>query len=280
MQKLLARALIATLVVGVPLAAWAQPPRPEAAVMKRIDSLKRDARRAFRVNKLDDAMSLFQQVLALQKSPDDELLFNLSFIAWEKKRCEQYLLYAAGFLYIAPGDEAAVEVKNKQQRCLKRTPNSATLGIESQRPKSVEIRLNDVVVGRTPIHGLVLAPQQYTVTANTPLFHPYEETVTLAERVETRHRVKMRKRVFKGDLEVTTEPAGATVFLDNVRVGKSPYTRKQLDTRRYLIRVEMNGWDRWVRYVAVEKNSKTRVDATLEKTGTHVPIPPLPPQDE
>jgi hypothetical protein len=76
-----------------------------------------------------------------------------------------------------------------------------------------------------------------------------------------------------------TSTAGVTVFLDKVNVGKAPYSRDKLPARRYLVHLEKPGWDRWVRYITVVRGETQTVEAKMEATGTHVPIPPLPRND-
>ncbi len=277
MSYRLIAAIVAALFLLPPTATAQVDQRP--ANSKEIERLKTEGRRLFRVNKLSEALEKFEAALALSKTPDDELLFNLSFITWEQKMCEKYLLYTTGFLYMSPRDKEAAQKKDKRNKCANRIGGAGTLSIESIRPKSVEVRVNEVVVGRTPVYGLRLAPGDYNIEAETELYHEYNRTATVEEGTEARHKIKMRKRIFKGNVEVVTTPPGATVYLNHAKVGKSPWKRENLDTKRYLIRIEKPGWDRWVRYISVKKGETEKVEATLEKTGMTVPIPPLPKQD-
>jgi hypothetical protein len=42
--------------------------------------------------------------------------------------------------------------------------------------------------------------------------------------------------------------------------------RVALDTGKHLVRFELVGWDRWVRYVTIEKEATEDLEATLEQT--------------
>ena len=277
LTRLLICALTTTILAVPARSALAQDER-DPATLQQITKLKEEASKLFRRNNPKEALTKFQQVLELQYQPDDELLFNMAFIAWDLKLCREFVLYSTGFLYMAPGDKQAGELKSKRARCLKRA-GSAKLAIESVRPKTVEVRVSNVVVGRTPVYELQFVPGDYQIIARDELYHNYNETETLDPNIESRHRINMRKRQYKGHIEVTTDPPEAVVYLDEVKVGPAPYKRKELPTRRYLVRIEKEGWDRWVRYISIDKGQTTQVPATLEKTGTTVPIPPLPKND-
>ncbi|MFT7622765.1 MAG: hypothetical protein ACI9WU_001940, partial [Myxococcota bacterium] len=110
--------LLLAILLLVPATATAQTaPRPDAEIAKEIERLKREGRRMFRVNKLEDAQGKFEAALAISKLPDDELLFNLSFISWERKQCDKFMLYAAGFIYVSPGDKEIPGLRSKLVRC-------------------------------------------------------------------------------------------------------------------------------------------------------------------
>ena len=85
--------------------------------------------------------------------------------------------------------------------------------------------------------------------------------------------------MYKGSITVNSDPPGAKVWINDTLAGKAPISRKGLDTKKYLIRIEKDGWDRWIRYVEVLRDANVTVDAKLENTGVQVPIPPLPRND-
>ncbi|MGH9257543.1 MAG: PEGA domain-containing protein [Vicinamibacterales bacterium] len=65
-------------------------------------------------------------------------------------------------------------------------------------------------------------------------------------------------------LELASRPAGATVYLDDVRVGVTPVTINdvRLGTRR--VRIELTGHRPWITSVEVEAGAHLRLGASLE----------------
>ena len=152
------------------------------------------------------------------------------------------------------------------------------LTLNSQ-PRSVEVRLNNVILGRTPLGEIQLGPGAYQVSVERVDYQKYASEITIQPSLETRHNIRMTKVVYKGTLTVKSQPKGARVWINDDLVGQAPITRKGLDTKKYLVRIEKDGWDRWIRYVEVLRDAVVTVDAKLEKTGVNVPIPPLPRND-
>ena len=276
---MLRRALVALVLSALlaPSMAWAQS---EEDAQKQLARVYFEARKLIRKNKIPEAISKLEEGLAIG-SPNESLLFDLAKLAGESKQCDRAILYLTGFLYLAPGDPDAKGLDAKRQRCIKSFKSIATINIESTHPKSVEVRMNNVVVGRTPVYSLKLPPGEYTLTAKDELYLPYSETIHLDAGVELRERFAMKKKRFKGSLEVKVDPADkdVSVYLNEVNMGSAPFKREGLVTQRYLVRIEKPGWDRWIRYVTIERDETTVVDARLEKTGTMVPIPPIPHDD-
>lgn len=261
-----------------PRVATAQEGDDNTSRIQRIEKLKADALRLGQRGKFTDAVALFEEALSLLELPDEDVLFNLVLLSEQLADCKRIILYSTGYIYLSPGDPEVPKMEGRRTRCMRRVAQPGLLSVEST-PKRLEVRVNNVIVGRAPITDLPLAPGEYEVRAEAVDHHPFKQTVALDAGLETRVRVRLEKMVFQGNIEVITEPAGATVYLDNVQVGAGPWSRENLQTRRYLIRVEMDGWDRWVRYVRVERDRTIKVHAELEQTGTQVPIPPLPDND-
>lgn len=234
-----------------------------------------DGERLAKRGKYAASLEKLSQILALSEYPDPVLLYNMGTIAEAAKDCRKVVLYMTGFLYQSPGDKQARQLRGKIDRCLRGDKGSGLVVIEST-PRDVEVRVDHVLVGRAPILDLRLPGGSYTVQSTQPGYHPYKGTVTVDVGLEAKHTYRLEKKIYKGNLTVKTTPPGATVWLDNVKVGPAPYTRKGLATRSYLIRVEMKGWDRWVRYVSIERDQTLDVEVKLENTGTQVPVPPLP----
>ena len=67
-----------------------------------------------------------------------------------------------------------------------------------------------------------------------------------------------------GELEVTSEPTGATVFLDQKEAGKTPLALSRVHSGRHQVRVAKEGHDNWEREVDVAGGRKVEVYAQLK----------------
>ena len=144
-------------------------------------------------------------------------------------------------------------------------------------PERVPVRVNDVFIGYSPVQGFKLPVSTVNVRAEQMDYLPSSRRYTVAANQANRVTIRLSKKQYYGNIEVRVEPsAGVSVFIDKVRVGEAPYARKDLPARRYLLHLEKEGWDRWVRYVSIERGETLTVVATMEQTNTQVAIPPLP----
>ena len=70
---------------------------------------------------------------------------------------------------------------------------------------------------------------------------------------------------FVGDLTIESQPAGATVLLNQRPVGKTPVLLTTLPTGSYVLWIEREGYNRWTAAVLVSAVNKTRINAKLER---------------
>jgi hypothetical protein len=72
-------------------------------------------------------------------------------------------------------------------------------------------------------------------------------------------------RLFEGTLHVSSEPAGATVFVDRRPVGVTPLEITKVRAGSHAVWVESEGYVRWTAAVHVRFNSVTRVEPKLQR---------------
>ena len=70
---------------------------------------------------------------------------------------------------------------------------------------------------------------------------------------------------FVGDLAIESQPAGATVLLNQRPVGKTPVLLTSLRTGSYVLWIEREGYKRWTAAVLVSAVNQTRINAKLER---------------
>lgn len=216
------------------------------------------------------ALDAFREAIRSDPTQVDAYL-NAGNIARHLKMCREVLLYYKGFLYLSPSDPEARNAKAAMTACEKGT---GTLILKAVSPtdgasvNGVEVFIEDGLIDRTPLPEVKLMPGNYRIRLSHPDFEPVSEDVTIKAGETTEVSLGLKKKLLYGFLEIKTNPEeGVAVFLDDEQVGVTPLKDKlKLETRKFLIRLEKPGYDRWIRYVTIERDRTITVEATLEPT--------------
>src|SRR5438034_1039998 len=72
--------------------------------------------------------------------------------------------------------------------------------------------------------------------------------------------------LFIGALTIESQPPGATVFVDQQPLGKTPIHLKSLRAGEHLVWLEHEGFERWTASVLVPADRQTRVRRSEEHT--------------
>jgi hypothetical protein len=67
-----------------------------------------------------------------------------------------------------------------------------------------------------------------------------------------------------GNIEISSSPKEATIYLDNVEKGKTPLTLSDLDVGTYKLMVKKDGYSDWMRSVTVKEGKTESFSANLE----------------
>ena len=68
-----------------------------------------------------------------------------------------------------------------------------------------------------------------------------------------------------GALTVISQPSGATVYVNDAQVGRTPLTLASLVPAAYRIRVELDGYPAWSSSVRIEAGASEKLIAFIEK---------------
>lgn len=93
---------------------------------------------------------------------------------------------------------------------------------------------------------------------------PLEEDATPPARRSSRASEPVVVTGYRGRLRVNSHPVGATVFVNNQRVGQTPVVLSSLPVGSRAIRVELNGYATWSGAVRIVANHSATVSARLE----------------
>ena len=201
--------------------------------------------------------------------------FNVGNIARHFKRCKDQLLYFQGFIYLAAQGNADANYLKTAKSALNRCshdPKTGYLTITTN-PPSQEVTINGALVGKTPINKLPLIAGSYTYSIKNPLFEPFSDQFEIKARESVDLQPKLVKKVFYGWLAIKTLPKkGVQVFLGDKAIGTTPLKKVNLKTGKYLVRLKAPGYDLWQRYIEINKDKTTTVDAQMHKPVKHKKI--------
>lgn len=75
----------------------------------------------------------------------------------------------------------------------------------------------------------------------------------------------------EGNIEISSSPSGASIYIDNVANGTTPNTVKNILVGSYKIVLKKSGYEDWGKVVNVEEDETTEVDANLYAIRTAAP---------
>ncbi|MCK4653116.1 MAG: PEGA domain-containing protein, partial [Candidatus Cloacimonetes bacterium] len=104
-------------------------------------------------------------------------------------------------------------------------------------PDGAEIYVNDQKMGVTPAN-FELTAGEHKLTIRKYLHQTYSGTFVIEEG-ESKILEKINLISKFGYYEVTSIPVGASVFLDNKLIGKSPIDRRKIESGTHILRTEM-----------------------------------------
>jgi hypothetical protein len=138
----------------------------------------------------------------------------------------------------------------------------STLMISTE-PSEVIVLLNDSVRGVTPLTISEVDTGVHIVTLKKKGYY--------LKKVELRIDSVQKKELHfvlqqPSSLHIITEPAGATLYLNEESVGKSPYSGKQLKPGEYLIGAEMENYQSIKLNHTLGSNVSDTVRLTLQHT--------------
>ncbi len=140
------------------------------------------------------------------------------------------------------------------------TPNWRTVTLNSE-PDNASVYQNEILLGQTPL-TVDLMPDLYVLSFKK---EGYAEAKQLLE-IELGPPLaadQITLELLGGSLNVNSEPAGARVFVDGVYAGTSPLSYAAAADRKYEIRVEQEGYDRWTGSGSVTTGGTSNISASL-----------------
>jgi len=119
---------------------------------------------------------------------------------------------------------------------VERLEGTGMLDVVSRPEEAAEIYLDGVLQGRkTPTTLKEVPAGEHVLVLRKPLYKEWRQQVRV--RPDALKRVDARMAPNFGRLELDSEPAGADVYLDGIKIGTTPLRRQRLEAKAYRIRL-------------------------------------------
>ncbi|RIH84248.1 PEGA domain protein [Calidithermus terrae] len=139
-------------------------------------------------------------------------------------------------------------------------PATGTLVVNSS-PQGAQVFIDGRLVGNTPI-SVSLNPGRADVELRLDGYDVFRTSVVINPGQTTSVNAGLNAQRRTGVLNVTSNPSGADVYINNQRVGRTPYS-VQLNEGTYDLRVSLPGHADYRTTVRVDRNQETRINAQL-----------------
>jgi hypothetical protein len=214
------------------------------------------------------ALEFFEKALPYMRD-DSGIYYNLVMVAEGTYEFEKLMLYGAAFTFLEPDSADSVEIRRKMKRVTelmrKRQLKLASIDFRVK-PKGVDIYVNGVPVTRSGGPAVQLPFGEYTASAVLEDHNDWQQVFTAKKGESQTIKGSMVKKIYFGMLNVVTDPPeGVDVMIDGKKVGVTPLKPKRLQTGRYLVRFEKDGWDYWHRYVDITRDGTYELTPTMER---------------
>ncbi|MDD1682911.1 MAG: PEGA domain-containing protein [Methanoregula sp.] len=145
----------------------------------------------------------------------------------------------------------------------------------SSSPCNALVTLDGKYVGQTPVNSSLnldsITPGEHTIGLALSGYKPYSTNATVSPNLISAINVTLipvSGPLAKGALSVTSDPAGATISLDNNSIGTSPLVVNDIAVGNHLITITMGGYQEYSTSILVTAGTTSNVSATL------LPVPP------
>jgi hypothetical protein len=154
----------------------------------------------------------------------------------------------------------------------------------SSSPENALVTLDGSYVGRTTLNNTLnldaITPGEHTIALALAGYTPYSTRITAVSNqvsVVNATLIPISDPFEKGGLSVTSEPAGATILVDNKSIGISPVTVNDIAAGNHQVTFRMEGYQDYSGSVFVTAGTTSVVSVTLLPATRvlHSPVFPL-----
>jgi len=255
---------------------------------KRAKKLFRKANKHLKKKRFAKAIGAYEQAVALQPMVG-AIHVNLARAYEKTGDCPRALLHFQAYLGLKPDAPDRDRINEERKGCVTQLGEMARLTVdllipeqpdepeppegseeeeeEEPEPPGLDVRLNGAPVGRAPLHGLILAPGEYTLEAFPDTGEVRSHKVRLVPAEGTEVVLGLDGEMAPGWLVFRVQPKGAKVQIDGEEVdAKALAERVRVGAGSHEIEVtDPTGRSKaWRGTVSVAAGDEETVEVTLE----------------
>jgi tetratricopeptide (TPR) repeat protein len=259
--------LAATMVwTSAPMSPPAHAERPEAS--QAGSRYYEKAVRLARSSRFKKAITWFEKALPFYRDSSD-LYYNLVNLTEATRQWKKLWTYGQAFLFLQPDGDDAQEVKLALKKAAVGLAKKGITPVSVQfdvTPPGVQVFVDDIPMARGKRAPARLLPGTYVAKASLEDHEAFESRFQVAPNVPMTVTGTLKKKIYFGFLAITTQPSDqVSIFINDELIGRSPLKEPiRLETRRYLIRFEKEGYDQWLRYVDIEREETYELTPIME----------------
>lgn len=184
-------------------------------------------------------------------------------------------------LYVSSNKLGEINIKHLGD-CVFKLPNKLeghklyvlTLGMEKATliikaiPAEAEIFVDNQKVGTGEARCPVSIGDEHRYKVTCDLYYTQEGSVKIDRREEKTVTVELASNF--GYVSITTEPSGADVYIDDQKVGKTPYQMKKLVFGTHVVEIKKLGYDNHAEVIDIRKGEVNRQLENVELTALDV----------
>lgn len=164
--------------------------------------------------------------------------------------------------YVTYEGPVTIEPNVRLRLNLELTPSAGVLMVSSV-PPGAEVRLDDEIVGKTPLTLENVRTGRHALSFELPGYARHFDNINISagQRLEVHSTLEE----VGGGLRVKSRPAGAIVYINGSRLGTTPLaTGEIIEPGSYSLRVSLDGFSDYVQPLTIEAERTAKLRVRLE----------------
>ncbi|MFQ5646963.1 MAG: PEGA domain-containing protein, partial [bacterium] len=173
-----------------------------------------------------------------------------------------YLLHIKRAGYLESKMEVVVESQKTTELNLKLHKTDVGEIVVKTVPEGAKVYIDSQRKGNTPLTLKYYAEGEYRISLEKPGYYTIDKMIRVEGGETTLLEEQMERQV--ATLDVTTEPSGAKILLDNSPIGFSPLTVSRISVGEHVLRARMTGYLDYLKQFYIYEKQYLNIQAKMD----------------